>query len=110
MKRFCKINAILKRKQGETLMEGIVSIMLFTILTITVTMTILVSLQITGRATRDAGLDQVAVNNLLEGNDVIPVSGSITFTASSTSLSAALPPISIRITEDRGFTAFAPAP
>jgi len=109
MKRFCKINAILKRKQGETLMEGIVSIMLFTILTITVTMTILVSLQITGRATRDAGLDQDAVNKLMAGSFAAS-SSSITFTASSTSLSAALPPISIRITEDRGFTAFAPAP
>ena len=53
-KRLTKARAILKGARGETLMEGIISILIFTILLTSVTMMIMVSLRITANATARA--------------------------------------------------------
>ena len=63
-----KLRAILNSNSGETLMEGLVSILIFTILIISVTMMILVSLKITQTATDYAGEMQKAANAVLEEN------------------------------------------
>jgi Tfp pilus assembly protein PilX len=54
-------------RRGETLMEALVSILVFTILLAAVTTTVVVSMRITGRATADANAMQEATNAALRG-------------------------------------------
>jgi Tfp pilus assembly protein PilV len=59
---------ILKSRRGETLMEGMTSILVFTVLLAAVTSIIAASLRITSIATREAAAIQDAVNDVLEGD------------------------------------------
>ena len=68
MKRLMrKIKALLSAKNGETLLEGLISIMLFTILVVSVTMMILVSLRLTRNSTADADELQAQANAVQAG-------------------------------------------
>jgi Tfp pilus assembly protein PilV len=108
-----KIRAILKASRGETLVEGIVSILVFTILIATVTMTIMVSLRMTSASNRAAEAMQESVNAAMDGTarpdqDFDQRSETIQLQISGTS--STLPPIDVTITEVDGFIAFAPTP
>jgi len=67
-----KVKAILKGKRGESLIEGIVSILVFTVLIAAVTMMIMISLRITGISTANADIMQKESNAVLAGADTIP--------------------------------------
>ena len=49
-----KISALLRGRSGETLVEGIVSILIFTVLVASITMMLMLSLRITGAANDNA--------------------------------------------------------
>jgi len=68
MKSVKKIKGIFKNAKGETLMEGIASILVFTILVASVTMMIMISLRITHNATTDAMVRQLEAGAVLSGN------------------------------------------
>jgi Tfp pilus assembly protein PilX len=104
-----KIAALLKSRRGESLMESIVSIMVFTILVAAVTTIISVSLRITSTATREATDMQNAANAALQGIDDTgrsPVERAIPiiFTVDGT----ALPPITVIEASNGDFIAFRP--
>jgi Tfp pilus assembly protein PilV len=65
-----KILLTLKNKRGESLMESIVSILVFSILMAAVTTTVVVSLRITGTAIREAQDMQAAANDAMMGIDM----------------------------------------
>jgi uncharacterized membrane protein len=65
--RLEKAYSALNSRRGETLAEGIVSMLIFTILIAMVTLTIMVSLRITLTSTQDAEGIQDSVNTLLAG-------------------------------------------
>ena len=67
-----KIAAILKSTRGEGLMEGIASVLVFIVLVSSVTMMIMFSLRVTGRATEDSRLMQADANAVLTRNHEIP--------------------------------------
>jgi len=62
-----KISPILRGSRGESLIECIASILIFTILIACITTMILVSLRVTGNATRDADAAQADMNAILSG-------------------------------------------
>ena len=62
-----KIQVILNGSRGESLMECIASIFVFTILLACVTMMIMVSMRVSSNATRDASSMQTDVNAVLSG-------------------------------------------
>ena len=62
---------ILKDKRGETLFEGIVSIFVFTILIVAVSLILLVSLGITGKANNWSRIMQGKANAAISGGTVI---------------------------------------
>ena len=49
-----KILTILKSKRGETLFEAVVSVLIFTVLIVAVSMVLIVSMEVTGNANRVA--------------------------------------------------------
>jgi Tfp pilus assembly protein PilV len=94
--------SILKSRSGETLMEGMISILVFTILLTAVTSIIAASLRITSTATREAAAMQEAVNDVLEG-DGENRDDSITFTVNGETIT-----VDITETKKAGFIAFTP--
>jgi len=64
-----RIRSILRSKAGETLMEGIASILVFTVLVASITTMIMLSLRITQRSTEDSGRRQSEANAVLTGID-----------------------------------------
>jgi len=70
MKRLVKkIPVILKDQSGETLIEGLASILVFTVLIATITMMLLVSLRITNNTTIAAENMQEAAAAVLAGDE-----------------------------------------
>jgi len=63
-----KVRTILKSKSGETLMEGLASVLVFTVLIATVTMMLLVSLRITNNTTQAAEARQIDALAVLTGD------------------------------------------
>jgi len=68
-----KARAIIKATGGESLIEGIVSILVFTILIASVTMMLMVSLRITGASTVSSRNAQDEANAVLSGNASVTV-------------------------------------
>ena len=64
------ILAILRSKRGETLFEAVVSVLIFTLLIVTVSLIIIVSLEITGNANRWSRIMQNMSNATLAGEKV----------------------------------------
>jgi Tfp pilus assembly protein PilV len=62
-----KIKKLLLSKKGESLIESLVSIIIFSLLIVTITLTIATALRITAQATGDARLAQEAVNDIIAG-------------------------------------------
>jgi Tfp pilus assembly protein PilV len=63
----CKVRAILKKTRGESLMECIVSILVFSVLIAAVTTMIMTSMKITGKATQAAEAMQKDINAVVSG-------------------------------------------
>jgi len=63
-----KAKKILRGTRGETLIEGLASILVFTVLIASVTMMIVISLRITAIATAAAQARQVEAREVLTGN------------------------------------------
>jgi Tfp pilus assembly protein PilV len=106
-----KIAAILKSRRGETLMEGLVSILVFTILLSAVTLMIMTSLRVTGFSTREAGAMQEAANNALSGSADLASACANGDPCISTSINFGIVSgiVSVKVVEwDNEFTAFAP--
>ena len=112
MKRsISKLRFILKSKSGETLMEGIVSILVFTVLIAAITTMISVSLRITSRATENADIMQANANAALAGDllaaDVSVIDGEdIVLKIGDTTVST----VPITIYKAGGFVSFDPRP
>ncbi|MCL2002830.1 MAG: hypothetical protein FWG72_02360 [Oscillospiraceae bacterium] len=110
-----KILTLLQSRRGETLMEGIVSMMVFTILMAAVTLIIMASLRVTGHATQEANDTQNAANEALrkssadaaecDGTSHTPVTITFEDTVSGEELE-----FTVNVAEANvgGFTAFAP--
>jgi len=73
-----KLKAILKGNSGETLLEGLVSVLVFSVLIATITMMIMLSLRITSISTAASGASQSEANAVLAGAfevEVVLISG-----------------------------------
>ena len=109
-----RVVTLLKGKSGESLLEGIVSILIFTVLIASVTMMIVVSLRITGRATEAAVAGQMEANAVLAGDDaaVLSLGGEIidevdvVLTINGATGNVINVPVTVYIAES--FTAFEP--
>ena len=108
MKRlFCKIGAILRGARGETLMEGIISNLVFTVLVASITMMILTSLRISSMATDDAGRWRLEANGVLSGDDAfLDGPDEVVLTISGVGAGTISIPVDVYVS-DR-FTAFEP--
>jgi type II secretory pathway component PulJ len=98
-----RLKALMGRR-GETLMEGVVSLLIFSVLIASVTMMIAASMRITSQATARANDDQEDVNAALAG-DGTNSSESIIFTIGDGPDEISVP---ITITSAGDFIAFAP--
>jgi Tfp pilus assembly protein PilV len=98
--------SILRSRRGETLMEGITSVLVFSILIAAVTMIITVSLRVSSAATMEAQAMQAAANEALRGEgDPVPGFDEIVFTVNGENII-----IDVAAVENNGFIAFAPVP
>jgi len=103
-----KVLAILNSKNGESLMESLVSILVFTILVAAVTMMILLSLRITRSSTEAANESQEEVNSLISGTDgagdsITSESGSVGLTIDGITIE-----IPVTVSRSGNYTAFEP--
>lgn len=102
---------VLKSRRGETLVESITSILIFTILMAAVTTIILVSLRISGMATSEAAAMQNEANAVLRGDGT--VDGINTSNIVITFSIVGGPDMTVNVTETRSdqfrFVAFQPA-
>jgi len=101
---------ILTGKRGETLIECIASILVFTVLIASVTMMIMLSLRITGESMSNAETSQKATNAVLAGDagnpdvDVLYPPGRIELEFGVGDIL----PIDVTVFESGGYTAFEP--
>jgi len=71
MKRLCdRILSLINCKSGETLIEGIASVLVLTVLIIAVTMMLMISMRITANTTATAQENQANAGNVLRGTVV----------------------------------------
>ncbi|MCL2820898.1 MAG: hypothetical protein FWD38_08760 [Oscillospiraceae bacterium] len=108
-----KVKLILKSTNGETLIEGLASILVFVVLIASVTMMIMVSLRITARETLAAEARQREAGAVLSGNPAHLVPGgpfNVAFTVDGDNFPAVhtISPITVRIFSASGFAAFEP--
>jgi hypothetical protein len=104
---FHRLRAVLKCKKGETLMESIASILIFTVLVAAITMMITLSLRITSVSVGASEGMQARVNAVLTGDDAItgpPADGIVIFHLSPTNAVN----VNVSIFTMDGFTAFEP--
>jgi len=100
-----KVYTVLRKTNGESLMEAIISILVFTILIASITMMIMVSLRITSSSTEAANRRQVDANTVLSGS-VGGVEDVVAFTIADGSGSSINVAVTVFSTEN--FTAFEP--
>jgi lipopolysaccharide export LptBFGC system permease protein LptF len=110
-----KMRSIIKNTRGESLLEGIVSILIFTVLIATVTVMISTSLRITSGSLQRATEWQANVNTVNEdavegsGGDDETITLEITINNGSVAIEVSIDvDITIHEQEDGGFFAFAP--
>jgi len=101
-----KIRAILSGTRGESLMEGIASILVFTVLMAAVTMMIMISLRITGKSTADADARQKEANAALAGQAAQVVRDTVEFIVDGDELEVIEIKVSVYSTDNH--TAFEP--
>jgi len=117
-KQAAKLRAIIKGNSGETLLEGLVSVLVFSVLIATITMMIMLSLRITSISTVASGASQSEANAVLAGAhevEVVLISGEtevigITPSSEVIELSYGSDVFSIPVTvySSDSFTAFSP--
>ena len=102
MKRLVKI---LSGNRGESLMEGIASLLIFTVLIAAVTSMIMVSLRITRTATEAADLRQSDANTILaDAVSSVPATVELVFSEGENSIIE----ISVELSSEGDFVGFAP--
>lgn len=114
-KPIAKALRILSGQRGETLVEGVVSLVVFTLLILTVSAMLMTSLRITTAATLDAAArqseaNQAALGDFTTGNwaEVNPgVSKSVTLADSASGISISVP---IDLYRGEYYTVFVPVP
>jgi hypothetical protein len=100
-----KIKQILRQKKGETLMEGIISVLVFSIMIAAITMMINWALRFNAMSTTDAETMQNAANDLFGGAG-FTVDATLVLRDSGNNVVASIP---IRTTDgDSEFFAFVP--
>ena len=67
-KQLGKAYALLRGRRGETLLEGIVSILVFTVLVVSITMMLMLSMRITGIANTNANAQQEEIYGVFTGH------------------------------------------
>jgi len=98
------LKSILNNKRGETLMEGILSILIFTVLVASITTMIIVSLRITAVSTEAAEERQAEANAVLTGTAADEISDdTVDFTINGIVFS-----IDVTVYETDDFLAFEP--
>jgi Tfp pilus assembly protein PilX len=118
-----RIRYILSGAAGETLIEGIASILVFVVLVAAVTMMILVSMRITAVSTENARIRQIEAAAVLAGDedlldelddppDFTETAGNVTFNVPNTVNPSSPIPVTIPVTvfSTDAFTAFEPEP
>ena len=103
-----KAFAVLSNTRGESLLECIDSIFIFTILIITVSMMIIYSLRVTSNSTEQGHEDQRQANAALAGDLAppgVPASGEVELKIGSDTIT-----VSVDIFEVGEFIAFEPSP
>jgi len=107
-----RIKHILKGRRGQTLMEGIVSILVFSILVATVTMMIMVSLQFSHRAVERSEVMQANANEILSGEEGTPAATTLIWLEhyGDDGFPAETFGVDLQIVEHEGFTIFRPVP
>jgi len=105
-----KARAIIRSTSGESLMEGIISILVFTVLIASITMMLLLSLRITGAATNAADVRQREANAVLRGFDPDNSVAVTTFPDNPLTLQSGSDVVQIQVDvySTGNFTAFAP--
>ena len=73
------VKSIIKSKNGETLVESVISLLIFSFLLLTITLTIQTALRITSISTQAAYRAQNEINEIVAGFYPTPSSGTITF-------------------------------
>jgi hypothetical protein len=104
-----RTRAFLKGTRGETLIEGIASILVFSVLMASITMTILLSLRITGVTTASANQRQAEANAVLSSTSpAISESGNISLILELESGTTQTITIGVTVYSTDDFTAFEP--
>jgi len=97
------IRAILKGSSGESLMEGLISIAVFSILIASVTMMLMVSMRITSVSTDAAAERQIEAGAVLTGADLTAVDETIEITVGADIYS-----VNVEVYSTDNYTAFRP--
>lgn len=105
MKRLTfKLKTVLLNNKGESLMESVASLLIFSILMMAVATMITASLRITSASTKDASERQDAVNKgIMEDYDTTPTNDTLTF--EGTGINVTIP---VEISDEDGYVAFIP--
>jgi Tfp pilus assembly protein PilV len=108
VKLFEKARAVLSRPRGETLMEGVVSILVLTILLAGVTMMITMSVRMSAMATGEANDAQNEVNAALTAGDGDPEVFTFTVVVDDSETGTLKLPVAVTRTQEFSFIAFTP--
>ena len=109
-----KIKAIFNSNKGESLVESVISILIFSVLLLTITLTIQTALLITANATQGANTAQDNVNSIITDLPPQAHNASITFNFEYTLVgetdSKILSPVThnVNTINENGFRAFRP--
>jgi predicted lipid-binding transport protein (Tim44 family) len=102
-----KTKRILKGKSGETLMEGVVSLLVFSIMMATITMMVMWATRFNSIATTEGGAMQAAANALFGDTAAAPAGENVTLTLAIDGTGTGIP-ITLRQDPDTGLIAFVP--
>jgi hypothetical protein len=102
-----RIKYILSEAAGETLIEGIASILVFVVLIAAVTMMIMVSMRITAVSTANAEARQIEAAAVLAGDAALagPPGEAVTFNVPGSATPITVP---VTVYSNNAFTAFEP--
>ena len=108
-----KIKYILSEAAGETLLEGIASILVFVVLVAAVTMMIMVSMRITAVSTENARIRQIEAAAVLAGDEefaglTVTTGEEVTFIVPNTPVSVPNVTVAVTVYNTNAFVAFEP--
>lgn len=100
-----KLKTILTGKKGESLVEGLVSLLVFSVLMMAVTMMINTSLRMTAASTADASAKQESFNNAVFEQYTTPAAVNLLLQTSGSAIDVSVP---VYLSNDGTYVSFSP--